>query len=195
MRLDEDGEFWNIVIGAAIGAVVGGILGGITASKNGQNILTGVLTGAALGAGAGAIIGSGNVAAISGGVSSVASKATTDLIGMSVYGTEPGTWEDYATAFVFGGITGSLGGSTFQKTLKTTIDVVARPGVNQLVKLGTQGKNLDGNKYLYDVATRFATSNGSNAVIKGNILGLDLKVDVGKCFYRTTFRWAYQHLS
>ena len=80
------------------------ILGGITASNAGQDVLTGILTGAALCAVAGVIVGSGNVAMISGGLSSLASKGMTDAIGATMYGTEVGSWEDYTIAFVFGGV-------------------------------------------------------------------------------------------
>ena len=53
------------------------------------------------------IIGIGG-ATLSGALSSLASKAVTDLIDVTLYGGEFGDWEDYALAFVFGGFTGSL---------------------------------------------------------------------------------------
>ena len=45
-RADRDGQFWNVVIGAAAGAVVGGVMAAIT----GSDITTGVLSGAVSGA-------------------------------------------------------------------------------------------------------------------------------------------------
>ena len=58
----------------------------------------------ALGAATGAIIGSGNVGMISKGLSKIASKVAIDVIGSALYGTSMGTWEDYAIAFVSGGV-------------------------------------------------------------------------------------------
>ena len=194
-RADYGGEFWNVVIGAVVGAVAGGILGGITASKNGQDVLTGVLTGATLGAVAGTIAGSGNVSMISSGLSSVVGKAATDTIGATFYGSEFGTWEDYTIAFVLGGVGGFFGGKgKIGKIAKDTIDVAGRPLANQLVKCGTRGKSFDGQKYAYDVATRFATLGGSKSVMRGNIGNLNLGVDMGKCFYRATTRAIYSYL-
>jgi len=140
-RSDDGGEAWNIAIGAAIGAIAGGLLGGFTASKNGGNIFTGALTGAALGAVTGAIVGSGNIVMISGGLSKMASKAATDAMGYAIYGTNVGTWEDYAIAFVSGG-TSALSGPAASKIDKV-IDVAIRPAANQLVKCGTRGKTFD----------------------------------------------------
>ena len=189
MRGDADGEFWNVLVGAGIGAILGGIVGGITASINGQDVLTGVLTGAAVGAVAGAIVGSGNVAMISSGLSSVANKATTDTIGAVVYGTDFGGWEDYATAFVCGGISGALGSSA-----KQAMDIMVRPAVNQVVKQGTRGSTFDLNKYAYDVTTRWATRRGSNQVLGGKIGAFNIKIDIGKAFYRSTARGIYSYL-
>lgn len=184
MYADPSGHFviTTFLICLGIGTLVGGTLGGITAYSEGQNILTGVLTGALLGA-----------------VSSVLGKTVTDLISVVFYGGEFGSWEDYAIAFVFGGVTGSLGSVTgkfagLAKTGKFVADVAARPLANQLVKMGTRGNTFNGNKYLYDVITRTVTYGGSNNIIKSNLLGLNLKVDLGKCFYRSTFRSLYSYI-
>ena len=52
--------------------------------------------------------------------------------------------------------------------------------------------NVD--KYLYDVIIRVVTYGGSNNVMKNNISGLNLKVNLGKCFYRSTFRSLYSYI-
>ena len=190
MRRDDGGEFWNYIIGGAIGAVIGGVLGGITASESGQNVFVGALTGAVLGASAGLIVASGNVAMISSGVSSVASKAATDVIGAAMYGGDVGSWEDYAVAFVFGGITHAAGAGGTKKLL----DIAVRPAANQLVKMGTRGKEFDLEKYVYDVATRAATSGKSQKVVSGNFGKFTIQVDIKKCFKRATTRGIYSYM-
>ena len=122
-----------------------------------------------------------------GAVSSVLGKTATDLISVAFYGGEFGSWEDYALAFTFGGLTGSLGSFTgkfagLAKAGKFTADVALRPAANQLVKMGTRGNTFNGDKYLYDVITRAVIYGGSNNVMKSNIFGINLKVDLGKCF-------------
>jgi len=181
-----------------VGALVGGTLGGITAYSEGQDILTGVLTGALLGAAVGAVVGIGG-AALSGAVSSALGKTATDLISVAFYGGEFGSWEDYAIAFAFGGLTGSLGSITgkfagLAKAGKFAADVALRPAANQLVKMGTRGNTFNRDKYLYDVITRTVTYGGSNSIMKSNMFGLNLKVDLGKCFYRSTFRSLYSYI-
>ena len=199
-KYDPSGHFaiTTFLICLGVGALVGGTLGGITAYSEGQDILTGVLTGALLGAAVGAVVGIGG-AVLSGAVSSVLSKTATDLISVACYGGEFGSWEDYAIAFAFGGLTGYLGNVTgkfagLAKAGKFAADVAFRPGANQLVKWGTRGDPLYGDKYLYDVITRAVTYGGSNNVMKSNMFGLDLKVDLGKCFYRSTFRSLYSYI-
>lgn len=196
MYADPSGHF--VITTFLICLLVGGTLGGITAYSEGQDILTGILTGALLGAAVGAVVGIGGVA-LSGAVSSVLSKTATDLISVSFYGGEFGSWEDYAIAFAFGGLTGYLGNVTgkfvgLAKAGKFAADVALRPGANQLVKWGTRGDPLNGDKYLYDVITRAVTYGGSNNVMKSNMFGLNLKVDLGKCFYRSTFRSLYSYI-
>ena len=199
-KYDPSGHFaiTTFLICLGVGALVGGALGGITAYSEGQDVLTGVLTGALLGAAVGAVVGIGG-AALSGAVSSVLSKTATDLISVAFYGGGFGSWEDYAIAFAFGGLTGSLGNVTgkfagLAKAGKFAADVALRPAANQLVKQGTRGDTLNGDKYLYDVITRAVTYGGSNNVMKSNMFGLNLKVDLGKCFYRSTFRSLYSYI-
>ena len=188
----------TFLICLGVGAVIGGVLGGYTAYTNGEDVVTGALTGALLGAAVGAIIGIGG-AALSGAVSTTLSKTATDLIGVVFYGGEFGTWEDYALAFAFGGLGGSLGSVTgklsgLAKGAKFASDVFARPYATQMTKAGTRGKTFNQDKYWYDVATRAATYGGSQSKLQGNLFGLSLKVDLGKCFYRATFRSWYDHI-
>ena len=199
-KYDPSGHFaiTTFLICLGVGALVGGTLGGITAYSEGQDILTGVLTGALLGAAVGAVVGIGG-AALSGAVSSVLGKTATDLISVAFYGGEFGSWEDYAIAFAFGGLTGSLGSVTgkfagLAKAGKFAADVALRPAANQLVKMGTRGNTFNRDKYLYDVITRTVTYGGSNSIMKSNMFGLNLKVDLGKCFYRSTFRSLYSYI-
>jgi hypothetical protein len=115
------------------------------------------------------------------------------------YGGEFGTWEDYALAFAFGGLGGSLGSVTgkfsgLAKGAKFASDVFARPYATQMTKAGTRGKTFNQDKYWYDVATRAVTYGGSRSKLQSNLFGLDLKVDLGKCFYRATFRSLYDHI-
>ena len=197
---DPEGHFaiTTFLIFLGVGALVGGTLGGITAYSKGQDIFTGILTGALLGAVVGGIVGIGGVA-LSGAVSSVLGKTATDLISVVFYDGEFGSWEDYAIAFAFGGLTGSLGNVTgkfagLAKAGKFVADVALRPATNQLVKMGTRGNSFNANKYLYDVITRAVTYGGSNNVMKSNLFGLNLKVDLGKCFYRSTFKSLYSYI-
>ncbi|GEM_PF-3472895 len=132
---------------------------------NNQHGLVRLVVGqVAIGVGAGALIGGavGVVAGLGGaylvgGVSSVFGKLTTDLVAYSMYGTPIGTWEDYAVAFAFGGLTRGL----FGKGLSWGgfgLDVAVRPLFNQLAKIGTgRQSEMNWSKYGYDVATRALT--------------------------------------
>ena len=191
MYVDPSGHMalWACI---AIGAIVGGILGGFTAASKEQDVLTGILTGAVLGAAVGAVIGIGG-AVLSGAISSFLGKTVNDLFSVALYGGEFGSWEDYAIAFVFGGLTGSLANVTgafagLAKIGKFVADVAARPLANQLVKMGTRGGTFNRRKYMYDVIARSMTHEGSEWISKSNIFGLSIQVDIGKSFYRATLR-------
>ena len=108
-----------------------------------------------------------------------------------MYGSDVGTWEDYAMAFVFGSVTSAVG--KVSSSVKTLLDVAARPAANQVVKMGTRGKPFNVQKYAYDVVTRAATAGGSDNVISSKVGVFNLKVDVGKCFYRATTRKIYSY--
>ena len=194
-----------ILVCIAAGALIGGSHGAYTAYTNKKNIFDGMLTGALLGASVGAIVGIGGSALasttlaktiLSGALSSTFSKATTDLIGVVFYGEEFSTWEDYAIAFVFGGLTAPLGNvvgshSILAKASKYAIEVAFRPAISQLVKANTRGESLNRDKYIYDIISRGLTYGGTNLVFKSNFIGINFKIDFGKCYYRSSLSQFY----
>ncbi|MDL2292471.1 hypothetical protein LJC17_02645 [Acholeplasma sp. OttesenSCG-928-E16] len=165
MYTDSTGTFAISIFLACliVGAILGGVTGGINAYNNDVRgwdlvggIALGTLTGAALGAAVGVVAGLGGVY-LAGGVSSVFGKLTTDLMAYSTFGTPIGTWEDYAVAFVFGGLTRGLFGKG-PSIGNAIFDIGIRPAVNQFVKMGTgRQAGFDAEKYYYDVGTRAAT--------------------------------------
>lgn len=110
----------------------------------------GLIMGAIVGATAGGLC-------LTGGMTSVFSKFTTDLFALSTFGTPIGTWEDYAIVFIFGGFiqgkfgkTPSLGGGF--------LDIFVRPFANQIVRIGTgRERKVQLGKYGYDFVTRGLT--------------------------------------
>nr|MDD4000039.1 hypothetical protein [Bacilli bacterium] len=105
-----------------------------------------------IGAGVGLVAGAGGIY-LAGGITATFSKFTTDLVACSMFGTPIGTWEDYAIAFIAGGVTAGRG-----LWVKAGVDIVGRPLATQLVKMGTGRQNefqLD--KFGYDIATRVLT--------------------------------------
>ena len=148
---------WGLIIGAVIGAVVGGITAYESAKQSGKEeadlfwaTMAGIGTGAVLGAGVGFVATAGTPFLI-GGIESLGSKLTSDYVANSLSGKPYGHWEDYAVAFIFGGIGNgfNIGGIG-----KLVLDAVARPAVNQLVQMGTRGKTWDDKKLCYDIVTR-----------------------------------------
>jgi hypothetical protein len=165
MYLDSDGNFAISIFIAGI--IIGGILGGVTRGAIAYNdgargwdlvgeIAIGTATGMVIGGAAGGVAAAGG-AFLAGGVSSVFSKFTTDLFALTAFGTPISSWEDYAIAFTFGGLSQglfgkgpSLGGGLS--------DILVRPAVNQLVKIGTgRQKEFQWDKYGYDIVTRGLT--------------------------------------
>ena len=73
VRADDEGDFWNIVVGAVVGAIVGGV----SAAINGDNVWAGIGIGAATGAISGATLGIGLA------VATVGTTATT-VVGMGI---------------------------------------------------------------------------------------------------------------
>lgn len=81
----------------------------------------------------------------------------------------------------------------FKKDFKElAADVALRPAVNQLVKMGTRGTPFIKEKYFYDVATRAITYGGSKKIMKHKPTGII--IDLGKCFYRSSFRALYSYI-
>jgi hypothetical protein len=167
MMIDPDGKFpiWLTIIGA----VLGGIVGGITALQNGaelgsQQYWIGVGTGSIIGGAVGAVAGfsftGGSSLFIKGGLSSVGNKLISDSASSILYGTiNFGSWEDYAVAFVIGGI---IKGRDYSGVSKWFLDSVARPGLNQLTKMGTRGAELSPENFAFDVFARTVTFKTGN---------------------------------
>ena len=139
--VDPNGNFIlsAFLICVGVGVIVGGTLGGFTAAQSGSNIFLGIFTGALLGGAVGAIAGLGG-AYLMGGVSSI--------------------------AFIFGGF---LGGANLGLKTKGLLDVAARPFVNQLIKTGTRGAELEPEKLIYDIIARALTHgfNGGRISLSG----------------------------
>ena len=90
MRTDENGEFWNFIIGGAVGAVIGGVVAALNGGDV-ADVIVGGLAGAASGvvaaSGLGFLAQAGISAAIS-GVSDIANQ-TIDIV------QTDGTLKDY----------------------------------------------------------------------------------------------------
>ena len=74
-RVDEDGEFWNYIIGGVVGAIVGGVVAGVTSylkdgkvdwASVGINVAVGAISGVVAASGLGAIAQAGITAGFSG---------------------------------------------------------------------------------------------------------------------------------
>ena len=152
---------------ARIGAVAFGALGAATAAANGTDIGAGFLTGVLVGAAVGAVAGMGG-AYLAGGLASVGGKFAEDLFAYFLYGSPMGTWEDYAVAFVFGGLSNGLFGPGLGVGMSGItgaptpggflLDVFIRPAINQLVNMGTGRQDgFNKEKYVYDITTRAIT--------------------------------------
>jgi len=90
MRVDEDGEFWNFIIGGVVGAIAGGVV----AALNGED-LAGIIIGTFAGAASGVVAATGlglfAQAGVSAGISALADFAnqTVDIL------LNGGTFADY----------------------------------------------------------------------------------------------------
>ena len=113
------------------------------------------VTGAVLGAGVGGIICAGGTVLTS-AMSSVTNKFISDLFAYTLTGTSFGTLEDYAVAFISGGLIKGLG---MKWIVKTAYDLALRPAINQVVEIGTnRTETFNFEKYAYDVVTRGLTT-------------------------------------
>ena len=113
----------------------------------------GTVMGAALGVACGTVVGFGTGAVIK-GLISVGKKIVVDFISYVISGTQFGSFEDYALAFAFGGIS-----SLLSRSWKNGLDVFLRPMMSQFLSFGF-GKQVEFNKlkFGYDIATRFLTA-------------------------------------
>ena len=158
-----------ILVGLIIGAFVGAVGGFGTViytdyQDDGQifngsvawyEYLVGTAIGAILGAGVGGVVGAGG-AVLTSAMSSVTNKLISDLFAYTLTGTSFGTWEDYAVAFISGGL---IKGLNMKGVVKTIYDVAGRPLINQVVKIGTNRQDtINFEKYAYDVSTRGLTT-------------------------------------
>jgi RHS repeat-associated protein len=167
MYSDPTGQFvftTAIIVGLIVGAIVGGTLGGVTAYKSAEaagktgselfwETAAGVGTGAVLGSAVGFVATAGTPFLI-GGLMSTGGKMVADLTAYASFGKPMGTWESYAVAFVFGGLTKGFG---IGGAAKFGLDVLFRPGVSQLVEMGTRGNSWNTEKFMYDVFCRAGT--------------------------------------
>jgi len=152
MYVDPSGEFFTSTL--LVFTVIGSLFGYFTSVDSGTNVLMGIIIGAIIGATVGAVATAGP-AYFFGGFSSIVNKTISDITSTLYFGTNNfGSWEDYAVAFVVGGIirgSGSIGLS------KWGLDAVARPFLNQVTKMGTRGAEFNEGRFTYDVFTRTVT--------------------------------------
>ena len=173
--IDPDGNFALsiFITSVVVGALIGAGLGWYSAVQNDSDILTGIIVGALIGAAVGAVAGAtfagGGAGYLMGGLSSVGNKIISDTASSIFFGTNNfGTWEDYAIAFIIGGL---IKGKDLTGTTKWFFDSVARPGLNQLAKWGSRNASLSGERFLYDVAIRTVSFKVDQ---KMNVYGLEL---------------------
>ena len=167
MYTDPSGNFAisALIIGAIVGAVIGFAATTYSDYKDDGQVFNGSVkwyeyigstaTGAILGAGVGGIISAGG-AVLTSALVSTGNKFISDLFAYTLTGASFGTWEDYAVAFISGGLTKGLG---MKGIVKAAYDVILRPAINQAVKIGTnRTETFNVEKYAYDVATRGLTT-------------------------------------
>lgn len=162
MNVDPSGNFFltALLIGVIAGAAIGFTTQVVNDYKDDGQVFNGsvsigdyfggTLCGALLGGTIGAIVGIGGAGLISSGLTSVGNKFISDLFAYSISGAPMGTIEEYAVAFITGGI-----GKMFAKPF---IDIVINPLLTQISKMafGHQD-NFNGEKLFYDILTRGLT--------------------------------------
>ena len=184
MYSDPSGNFPILLTMIIVGAVIGGGLGGYTATQNGaelgsQEFWIGVGTGALIGAAVGTVAGLGG-AYLAGGLASAGNKLISDVASSIFYGANNfGSWEDYAVAFVIGGF---INGSGATGGVKLVLDAFARPGLNQVTKMGTRGAEFNRERFAFDVVTRTLTMG-----MGGNTQVLGLELNPSKAIIRGLF--------
>lgn|GEM_PF-1764355 len=177
MYRDPSGRF---VIGLFLfslgfGLLAGAALGGYSAVQNGAELWskdfwigvgTGALIGGAVGAVAGLGLAGGSMPFLKGGLAAMGNKLISDSVSSMFFGTNNfGSWEDYAIAFIIGGV---ISGSGLIGLSKWGLDAVARPFLNQVTKMGTRGAEFNTERFAYDVFIRSITIGvGSNVQVFG----------------------------
>lgn len=193
MNFDPTGCFAISIflISLGIGLAVGAGLGGYTAVQNGAELWskdfwigvgTGALIGGAVGAVAGLSFAGAGMGYLVGGLSSVGGKLVADAASSLIFGTNNfGTWEDYAVAFIAGGL---MKGLKLGNGARFAVDVLARPMANQLTKMGTRGAEFSFEKYAYNVIIRAATFNIGFGKFSMPMFGSEFSVTFGKSILR-----------
>ena len=199
MSVDPTGEFILslFLICLGVGLVAGAVTSGITAYNEGYRgwdlfgkIALGALTGAVIGAGVGLVAGMGT-AAIIGGLASVAGKFVSDLTASVISQSWAfGSWEDYAVAFIFGGLLKGLkipGSKFLDKTLRAVMDIAVRPLTNQVAKMGTRGYSFNASNYVWTVFSRTITYGFGFWKFTTNLFGQEFSIAFGKSIFRGMF--------
>ena len=107
-------------------------------------------------------------------------KLISDVASSVFYGTNNfGSWEDYAVAFIVGGVIKGRGAIGLSKW---GLDAVARPFLNQVTKINTRGAEFNPGRFAYDVFTRSVTIGmGSNMQV------FNLEINPSKAITRGLF--------
>ena len=177
-----------------VGLVAGAITGGVIAYNEGYRgwdlvgkIALGALTGAFVGAGVGFVAGMGT-AAIVGGLASVAGKFVSDVTASVISQSWAfGTWEDYAVAFIFGGLLKGLkipGSKLLDKTVRAVMDIAVRPLINQVAKMGTRCNSFNAGNYAWTVFSRTITYGFGFWKFTTNLFGQEFSIAFGKSIFR-----------
>ena len=196
MNVDPTGTFILslFLICLGVGLVAGAITGGVIAYNEGYRgwdlvgkIALGALTGAFVGAGVGFVAGMGT-AAIVGGLASVAGKFVSDVTASVISQSWAfGTWEDYAVAFIFGGLLKGLkipGSKLLDKTVRAVMDIAVRPLINQVAKMGTRCNSFNAGNYAWTVFSRTITYGFGFWKFTTNLFGQEFSIAFGKSIFR-----------
>ena len=85
--------------------------------------------------------------------------------------------QSFTVAFVFGGL---LKGSAASQITKLIADILGRPAIDQIAKMGTRGEDFNTTKYLYNVAIRGSTYGLNDYKITPYIFGSEISLSLEK---------------
>lgn len=144
VRADDEGDFWNIVVGAVVGAVFSAAAQVINNAIQGENLLDGVGTAALTGAASGALAASGAglvVSVVGNAAISMAVNATNQVIKNK--GFDNFDVGDMLIDGVIGAIAGRVGGKGMGKfanlkTLNKNLTKKVISGSKEAVKQGVR---------------------------------------------------------